>query len=160
MNRGMGTFANDLATLQAQGNYLLSAPGGFWQNISTGTLSPAQLQVIAAQNAANNLQAATDPNTGQVNQALLAQANADAAAGVAPAADVSNLSTGSWLANLSDQLQGTYTGALGLPGFTPALGTPVAPPSGGGTDWGSILGTVALLAALGIGGYLVFKAVS
>jgi hypothetical protein len=129
---------------------------GASQNINTGTLSNSQLGIINAANAAALKQAATNPVTGEVNQALL---NQDLAAGPAEtqaAANVTNISTGSWFANVNDMLQGTYTGALGLPGFTPPLGTPV-PSAGPGIDWTSLLETAALYGGGGLLAYLLLK---
>jgi len=136
----------------APGNVLSS----LWTNITTGSLSPAQLAAQGAATNAANKQAATSPTTGVVNQALQDQANAQAAAEIPAAANVSNISTGSWLANFTDMLQGTYTGALGLPGSTPPLGTPV-PSGGSGFDWASIAETVAIYGGIGLGAYLLLK---
>lgn len=145
--RGLGIdFTTELAN---ELSYLPDAGSSLLQNATTGTLSSAQLQYLLDTEVANNAQAATDPATGQIDQSLLDAANADATSGLVPSATVSNVSTGSWLANLADQLQGAYTGSLGLPGGTPALGTATTLVSGG-IDWTSILETLA------IGGGLIF----
>ena len=155
----MGAEAGSLVGVDpVTGNWTLMALPNLVYNSVTGTLDSNQLAQIQAANVAANTQAATNPATGQVNQPLLDQANTESAGGVAGAANVTNLSTGSWLANLADQLQGTYTGALGLPGTTPALGTPVASSAGGGIDWTSILETVALIAGGGLAIYFIVKA--
>ena len=147
--RGMGDTVNDLV------DWIFGA--GTSQNINTGTLSASQLAAINAANAAAQKQAATNQLTGQVNQSLLSW---DVAAGpgeVGTAANVTNLSTGSWLANFTDMLQGTFTGKLGLPGFTPPLGTPVASNPSGGIDWTSIIETIALYGGGAVLAYLLAK---
>ena len=160
--RGMGQDA--LAELTPQpGVSMFFGPLGMipqvWGtavNAATGTLSAGQLADLQAQQHLENQQAATNPVTGEVNQALLTQANEESDAEMAAAANVSNLSTGSWLANLSDQIQGQYTGRLGIIGFTPPLGTPV-PSAGSGIDWTSILESIALYGGAGLLAYLLAK---
>jgi hypothetical protein len=140
------------------GNFSLSALENAAYAAETGALSADQLAQILVQDKAANAVATTSPVTGEVNQTLLDQANAEATAGIASASNVSGVNTGSWLANLSDQLQGTYSGPLGIPGLTPPLGTPVSGSSpAGGIDWTSILETLAIGAALIFGGVYVFK---
>ena len=151
--RGMG------ATNPVTDANITSSWSDFVYNMLTGFASPSQIQQIQMNDALANQQAATNPITGQINTDLLSQADAQSMAGAAPAANVSNLSTGSWLANAWDQtVPGTYTGALGIPGFTPALGTPVAPAANTPIDWTSILETVALIAGGGLAIYFIVKA--
>jgi hypothetical protein len=153
--RGIGQASSTLTTLGFPFLGLLTSP-----EATSGTLSPSGVQSQLAATHAANVQAATDPNTGVVNQAQVAQADALAAQEIPAAANVSNISTGSWWANLVDMFQGTYTGALGWPGSTPPLGTPVAPASPtGGIDWTSILETVALYGGIGLGAYLLIKVI-
>ena len=158
-SKGKGLGIDFTTELANEASYLPGAASSFLQNATTGTLSSDQVQYLLDTEVANNAQAATNPVTGQVNQVLLNSANADAVSGVAPAATVSNVSSGSWLANLVDSLQGTYNGTLGLPGTTPPLGTATTPVSGG-TDWTSILETVAIVAAAAYGIYLLVDAAS
>jgi hypothetical protein len=115
-----------------------------WNDLTTGTLSGDELAAINAANAAANRVAATNPITGQVNQQLLQQANAQAAQESAAAANVTGQSTGSSLANLADALQGTYTGSL-------------LNPTGTGINWFTVAEYAAILAALGLGGYVAWK---
>ena len=139
------------------GNFSFMAWPNAIYDAATGMIdSNQQAQILTADQVAN-LQAATNPITGAVNQQLLDTSNAQAAAGIGPASNVSNISTGSWLANVADSIQGTFTGAVGLPGSTPDLGTAVEPLPGGGTDWTSIIETLAISAAILVGGYLVIK---
>ena len=148
--RGMGNFASELNT---ELNYLPSFPSSLYQNLTTGTLSAAQLQVIVSNGDHDNLIAATDPNTGLVNVALLNQENAQLAAEVASAANVSGQSTGSVIADLADTAQGTG------PGFWASLGIGSSSGSSGlpTINWTSLLQTLAIIAALGLGGYFIVK---
>jgi hypothetical protein len=150
--RGLGLdLPSELALETA---YLPSFPSSLWQNISTGTLSPAQLQYLTDQAALNNVQAATDPTTGEVNETLLAQSNANLASLVAQGANVSSQSTGSVLADLADTAQGTGPGLLASLGINPSStgGLPTI-------NWSSILQTLLIFGAIGLGGYFLIKAV-
>lgn len=130
-------------------------------NLNTGALAPTQLVAQQTADNAANLQAATNPITGQVNKNLLATANAKTAQETAQASNVSNISTGSWWANANDKLQGTYNPNLGWPGSTPPLGTTVPSPTPSSpTDWMSILKTAAIVGGLSLGAYLVIQLVT
>ena len=137
------------------GNYTFAALPNLITDSLTGSLSSNQLMQLQAANAAANLQAATNPITGQVNQSLLNQADTESAAGVGPAANVTGVNTGSWFANLADKLSGNYSGNLGLPGLTPSLGTPVG---GGGTPPGTPIDWTSILEMLAIGGIVIVGA--
>jgi hypothetical protein len=88
--------------------------------------------------------ASTSPITGQVNLQLLQSADAQAAKESAAAANVTGQSTGSSLANLADALQGTYSGSL-------------LNPTGTGVNWFTVAEYAAILAAIGVGGYVAWK---
>ena len=118
---------------------------GFIYNSITGDRTPAQIEAQDATDAAANLQAATNPVTGVVNTALLTQANAQAATEQrAAGAEAEARSTGSSVADLWDNLLANLFGV----GSGGGSGTP-----GSGIDWT----TIAVLAALGLGGYIVIK---
>lgn len=150
--RGLGQDEDYVTSLGAELAYLPSFPSSLWQNLTTGTLSPAQAQAIKDQTYINNAQAATDPLTGEVNQALLDQANAQSDAEIDVATNVSGQSTGSVLADLWDTAQGTG------PGFWASLGLGSGPSAPNTPNWTSILQTVAIIAVVGVSGYLIVKA--
>jgi hypothetical protein len=144
--RGMG---QSISELEAEAAYLPSFPSSLLQNLATGTLSPAQIALIKARAQADNAVAATDPNTGLVNDAVLTQANANLDSAIAAGANVSNQSTGSVIADLIDTAQGTG------PGFLASLGIGSGP--SGSTNWNSILQTLLIVGAVGLGGYFIVK---
>lgn len=139
-------------------------------NYATGQLSQAQLAELEAQNNSAIEQAATNPTTGQINQSLAQSEELQSSYEMPAAANVSNVSTGSYLANVADSLTGNYTQPVGYPGTTPALGSASANPvqtfgqfvgtlfgqSPDGT-WSFPWGTAALVAALALGGYLIYE---
>jgi hypothetical protein len=147
--RGMGDYYSDLSN---ELTYLPSAASSLFQNLHTGTTSAAQLRYIQDQAYIDNVRAATDPNTGQVNQALLDQANAQTLAETTAAANVSPQSTGSVLADLVDTAQGQGPGVLASLGITPNPSSLL--PS---INWSSLLQSILIFGALGVGGYLIVK---
>lgn len=140
-------------------------------NETTGQES--SLDLIGQEGAGNAaiVQAATNPTTGQTNQSLVQSEQQQLSYEMPLASDVSNLSTGSWPANLLDSATGNYTLPVGYPGTTPPLGSPNPNPvqtfdqfflnlfGGGSNDPTSSFpwGTVILAGVLIVGGIIVVK---
>lgn len=142
----------------ATGNFTVLAPLNLAYNSLRGLLSADQIAQLQAEAKANNATAATNPITGVTDQTLLDLADTASNQGIVSGGNVTGANTGSWLANAADALQGTYTGALGLPGTTPPAGTAVPGSNAtGGIDWSSILETLAIGAAVLYGGYLIIQ---
>ncbi len=147
--RGMGdSFGNELIN---EAILLPSAPSSLWQNLTTGTLSPAQLQYIQMEGEDANQVAAATPTTGQVNQPLLDQANAQLMAETAAASNVTAQSTGSVLADLVDTAQGTG------PGLLASLGINSSAAGGLSINWSSVLQSVLIFGGLGLAAYFIVK---
>lgn len=170
-NTVLGTIGDELVGIDPITG-ALSPTAGIDQiyNMATGSLDTAQQSEIAYQNAQALQQAATSPTTGQVNDSLYQSELLQMLGETPTASDVSNVSTGSYLANAVDAASGNYTQPLGYPGTTPALGSTAANPvqtvgqflgtvfgeNADGT-WSFPWGTAALIAALALGGYLIYE---
>jgi hypothetical protein len=147
--------AGSLPLLQVGADQPYGASGGgvgltdYLYNAVTGTLDSTQIAAIQQANYAANLQAATDPTTGVVNQALLTQANANSDAALAQVvAQTPTQSTGSTIADLWDSAIGTG----------PGIGTTLSNWFSGLTSSGTSLATWALIiGGAGLGVYLIAK---
>ena len=145
--RGMGNGGSLLATATAPFTLGSNIASYLWNMPATGYPS---LDAVKAANAQATIQASTDPNTGEVNWNL---ANAQIAAANAQmdAAYQSGMQTPS----------STFTGLPQAPSLSDALGISATSGSSG-ISLSSILGSlssIAIIAAIGIGGYFFYKAV-